>query len=237
MSTQPARGVKSEGINDDTVGQYLQTYPDFFERNSALLARLRLPHAHNSGQTISLVERQVDVLRERNQGLERKLKELIDVARANEALTDKIYRFDRRLIRARNMAETVTSIEASLREDFEAMHAVLVLFVAPLPELEALEGRFLRLLAREHADLKMFDTFLATAKPRCGQVRDAQRDYLFGAGNIEIGSVALAPLGPHAEYGFLAVGSSDSDRFHPTMSTDFLGRIGDHIREALARFG
>jgi uncharacterized protein len=117
------------------------------------------------------------------------------------------------------------------------MHAVLVLFVAPLPELEALEGRFLRLLAREHADLKMFDTFLATAKPRCGQVRDAQRDYLFGAGNIEIGSVALAPLGPHAEYGFLAVGSSDSDRFHPTMSTDFLGRIGDHIREALARFG
>jgi uncharacterized protein YigA (DUF484 family) len=237
MSTQPARGVKSEGINDDTVGQYLQTYPDFFERNSALLARLRLPHAHNSGQTISLVERQVDVLRERNQGLERKLKELIDVARANEALTDKIYRFDRRLIRARNMAETVTSIEASLREDFEAMHAVLVLFVAPLPELEALQGRFLRLLAREHADLKMFDTFLATAKPRCGQVRDAQRDYLFGAGNIEIGSVALAPLGPHAEYGFLAVGSSDSDRFHPTMSTDFLGRIGDHIREALARFG
>jgi uncharacterized protein YigA (DUF484 family) len=237
MSTQPARGVKSEGINDDTVGQYLQTYPDFFERNSALLARLRLPHAHNSGQTISLVERQVDVLRERNQGLERKLKELIDVARANEALTDKIYRFDRRLIRARNMAETVTSIEASLREDFEAMHAVLVLFVAPLPELEALQGRFLRLLAREHADLKMFDTFLAAAKPRCGQVRDAQRDYLFGAGNIEIGSVALAPLGPHAEYGFLAVGSSDSDRFHPTMSTDFLGRIGDHIREALARFG
>ena len=61
MSTQPARGVKSEGINDDTVAQYLQTYPDFFERNSALLARLRLPHARNSGQTISLVERQVDV--------------------------------------------------------------------------------------------------------------------------------------------------------------------------------
>jgi uncharacterized protein len=237
MSTQPARGVKSEAINDDTVAQYLQTYPDFFERNSTLLARLRLPHARNSGQTISLVERQVDVLRERNQGLERKLKELIDVARANEALTDKIHHFDRRLIRARNMAETVTAVEASLREDFEAMHAVLVLFVAPVPELKALEGRFLRLLAREHADLKMFDTFLSSAKPRCGQVRDAQRDYLFGAGNIEIGSVALAPLGPHAELGFLAVGSSDSDRFHPTMSTDFLGRIGDHIREALARFG
>jgi hypothetical protein len=237
MSTQQARGVKSEAINDDLVAQYLQTYPDFFERNSTLLARLRLPHARNSGQTVSLVERQVDVLRERNQALERKLKELIDVARANEVLTDKIHRFDRRLIRARSMAETVSAIEASLREDFEAMHAVLVLFVAPVPELSALEGRFLRVLPREHADLKMFETFLASAKPRCGQVRDVQRDYLFGAGNVEIGSVALAPLGPNAALGFLAIGSSDSDRFHPTMSTDFLGRIGDHIREALARFG
>ena len=237
MSTQQARGVKSEAINDDLVAQYLQTYPDFFERNSTLLARLRLPHARNSGQTVSLVERQVDVLRERNQALERKLKELIDVARANEVLTDKIHRFDRRLIRARSMAETVSAIEASLREDFEAMHAVLVLFVAPVPELTALEGRFLRVLPREHADLKMFETFLASAKPRCGQVRDVQRDYLFGAGNVEIGSVALAPLGPNAALGFLAIGSSDSDRFHPTMSTDFLGRIGDHIREALARFG
>lgn len=237
MSTQQARGVKSEAINDDLVAQYLQTYPDFFERNSALLARLRLPHARNSGQTVSLVERQVDVLRERNQALERKLKELIDVARANEVLTDKIHRFDRRLIRARTQAETVTAIEASLREDFEAMHAVLVLFTAPSPELGALEGRFLRVLAREHPDMKMFETFLTSAKARCGQVRDAQRDYLFGAGNIEIGSVALAPLGPHAALGFLAIGSSDSDRFHPTMSTDFLGRIGDHIREAFARFG
>ena len=237
MSTQQARGVKSEAINDDLVAQYLQTYPDFFERNSALLARLRLPHARNSGQTVSLVERQVDVLRERNQALERKLKELIDVARANEVLTDKIHRFDRRLIRARTQAETVAAIEASLREDFEAMHAVLVLFTAPSPELVALEGRFLRVLPREHQDMKMFETFLASAKPRCGQVRDVQRDYLFGAGNIEIGSVALAPLGPNAALGFLAIGSSDSDRFHPTMSTDFLGRIGDHIREALARFG
>jgi uncharacterized protein YigA (DUF484 family) len=68
-------------------------------------------------------------------------------------------------------------------------------------------------------------------------VRDAQRDYLFGSGNIEIGSVALAPIGQNATLGFLANGSSDSDRFDPTMSTDFLARVGDHLREAIARFG
>jgi uncharacterized protein YigA (DUF484 family) len=237
MTTQQARGLKTEGLTDDAVVQYLQTYPDFFERHSSLLTRLRLPHLRNTGQTVSLVERQVDVLRERNQGLERKLKELIDVARANEVLTEKIHRFARRLIRARSLAETVAAIEASLREDFEVMHAVLVLFRPEEEDLKPLVGPFLRLVRRETADLKMFETFLNAAKPRCGQVRDAQRDYLFGSGNIEIGSVALAPIGQNATLGFLAIGSSDSDRFDPTMSTDFLARVGDHVREAIARFG
>ena len=236
MSTQQARELKAEGLTDDAVVQYLQATPDFFERHAALLAKLRLPHTRSSGQTVSLIERQVDVLRERNQGLERKLKELVDVARTNEQLTEKIHRFARRLIRARTLPETVTAIEESLREDFEAMHSVLVLFKPDAVELKSLEGRFLRLMPREHADLKMFETLLASAKPRCGQVRDAQRDYLFGAGNIEIGSVALAPLGQAASLGLLAIGASNTERFHPTMSTDFLARIGEHVREAIMRF-
>jgi uncharacterized protein YigA (DUF484 family) len=236
MSTQQARDLKNDVLNDDTVAQYLQAYPDFFERHAALLARLRLPHSRTSGQTVSLIERQVDVLRERNQGLERKLRELVDVARLNEQLTDKIHRFARRLLCSRSLAETVAAIESSLREDFDARHSVLVLFAPDAGELKSLQGRFLRLLPRDHADLRMFDTFLTASKPRCGQVRDAQRDYLFGEGNVEIGSVALVPLGAASALGFLAVGSSDAQRFHPTMSTDFLGRIGEYVREAIARF-
>ena len=42
---------------------------------------------------------------------------------------------------------------------------------------------------------KTFDSLLQSGKPRCGQIRDAQRDYLFGKDSIEIGSVALTPLG------------------------------------------
>ena len=86
MTQGHARGVKPDTLNDPSVGEYLQTYPDFFERNGALLAKLRLPHLRDAGATVSLVERQVEVLRERNQTLERKLKELVDVARANDVL-------------------------------------------------------------------------------------------------------------------------------------------------------
>jgi len=233
MTTSHARDMKHDSLNDLTVGEYLQTFPDFFERNGPLLAKLRLPHLRDAGTTVSLVERQVDVLRERNQALERKLKELVDVARANDALADRIHRLSQRLIRARSLEATIDAVETSLREDFGAMHSVLVLF---LDEAKLLApGRFVRTDDVDSANIKTFESLLHAGKPRCGQVRDSQRDYLFGKDSVEIGSVALTPLGPKGAFGILAIGASDADRFHPAMSTEFLSRIGELVTYALIR--
>ena len=234
MTTSQARGIKQDGLNDTTVAEYLQTYPDFFERNSPLLTKLRLPHLRDAGATVSLVERQVEVLRERNQSLDRKLKELVDVARANDALADRIHRLSQRLIRAHTLLETIGAVETSLREDFDAMHSVLVLFLEQARSLEG-AGRFLRSAEPTDPDIKSFESLLQSGKPRCGQVRDAQRDYLFGKDSVEIGSVALTPLGPKGELGILAIGASDAERFHPGMSTEFLSRIGELVTYALMR--
>jgi uncharacterized protein YigA (DUF484 family) len=233
MTTSSAR--KQDILNDTSVADYLQTYPDFFERNSALLAKLRLPHVREGGSTISLVERQVEVLRERNQSLDRKLKELVDVARSNDALADRIHRLSQRLIRAKTLLETINAIETSLREDFDAMHSVLVLFLEDAKPLEAEAGRFLRGASVVDEEIKMFDSLMTAGKPRCGQVRDVQRDYLFGKDSVEIGSVALTPLGVKGALGLLAIGASDAERFHPAMSTEFLSRIGELVTYALMR--
>src|ERR1700674_1035407 len=144
MTTGSARGIKQGGLNDLSVAEYLQTYPDFYERNGLLLAKLRLPHLRDAGATVSLVERQVEVLRERNQSLERKLKELVDVARANDALADRIHRLSQRLIRAHTLPETINAVETSLREDSDAMHSVLVLFLEQARFFEPDVGRVLR---------------------------------------------------------------------------------------------
>ncbi len=66
--------------------------------------------------------------------------------------------------------------------------------------------------------------------------RDSQRDFLFGLETDEVGSAALIPLGKKSEIGFLAIGSADSNRFHPGMSMDFLSRLGDLVAEALKRY-
>jgi uncharacterized protein YigA (DUF484 family) len=95
--------------------------------------------------------------------------------------------------------------------------------------------RFVRTVSVDDPNLKSFESLFASGKPRCGQARDSQRDFLFGADANDIGSVALVPLGEKGSVGLLALGSTDRDRFHPGMSTEFLARLGDLITDALAR--
>ncbi|MGH8288558.1 MAG: DUF484 family protein [Steroidobacteraceae bacterium] len=230
MTTRDARGLAAKENEDDAVAAYLQHNPDFFERHQALLTRLRIPHARG-GSTISLVERQIEVLREKHAALEGKLAELVSVARANDAIAEKLHRFTRKLLRARSRADAVVLIEASLREDFDALHNVLVL-VGEYPDLAP--QRFVRTVAQDDAGLKSFETLFASGKPRCGQARDTQREFLFGQDANDIGSVALVPIGEKSgPLGVLALGSTDRDRFHPGMSTEFLARMADLISDSL----
>jgi uncharacterized protein len=234
MSTQTARGLAAGQTDEERIERYLSLNPDFFERHQPLLARMRLPHMR-TGSTVSLVERQVEVLREQKTDADRRLAEFIAVARANDTLAERIHRFTRRMLRAPDPVSAINTLEASLREDFDAFHSVLVL-TAPIASLANVEVEpFLRKLPADDANIRTFEALLATGKPRCGQVRDTQRDFLFGPESASIGSVALVPLGENGTLGLLALGSAERERFHPGMSTEFLKRMGELITDALSR--
>src|SRR6516165_10486895 len=126
MTTREARGLAAADSEEESIAVYLQHHPEFFERHQGVLARLKLPHARG-GAAISLVERQIEVLREKQAALEGKLAELLRTARANDAIADRLHRFTRRLLRAVPHTEAIARIEAGLREDFDAFHAALVL--------------------------------------------------------------------------------------------------------------
>lgn len=232
MSKQPVRGVAEQPLAESAIADYLQLNPDFFERHASLLTKLKLPHNRGSS-AISLVERQVAALRDKNQTLEKRLRELIEVARGNDVLATKIHRLACRLVRASDPLSVMDALEASLREDFGASEWLLLLPAEGESELTRLSGRHLRIVRPGAAELKMFETLFESGRPRCGQIRDSQRDFLFGAGTVEIGSAALVPLGKRPGSALLAIGSPDAERFHPTMSTEFLARIGDLVSEAV----
>jgi uncharacterized protein len=234
MTSNQVRGLAAETTTDElTVAQYLQHNLDFFERHPQLLARMRVQHPRNAS-TVSLIERQVEVLREKFETQDAKLTEFVRVARANNLLAEKIHRFTRRLLKTSTRVDAITEIEASLREDFDTFHAVLVLAINGEPLVPDAD-RFVRSVSAEDPNYRSFETLFSAAKPRCGQIRDSQREFLFGSEAIEIGSVALIPLSGQPAPGLLALGSVDRDRFHPGMSIEFLSRMGELISDALAR--
>jgi uncharacterized protein YigA (DUF484 family) len=235
MNKQPIRGVEPGSVAEDQIAEHLVAHPEFFERHPGALARLRLPHQRGSA-AISLVERQVLVLREKHAALELKLHELIENGRASDAIADRVHRLTRRLVRARDLGSVIAGLETSLREDFGASRWVTLL-TDPALAAAAQASPHVRAVPRGSPELRIFETFFESARPRSGQIRDTQREYLFGADGGQVGSTVLIPLGERAALGLLAIASHDTERYLPTMSTDFLVRIGEIVTEAITARG
>jgi len=233
MSKQPMRDVEPGRLAEEQVVEHLTAHPEFFERHPAVLARLNLPHQRGSA-AVSLVERQMLVLRERHATLEQKLHELIENGRTNDTIAERMHRLMRRLLRAGDASTVIAALETSLREDFGASRWVTLLTDPAYAALAGQPGTHVRYVPRGSPDLKVFETFFESARPRSGQIREAQREFLFGTEGRHLGSAALVPLGERASLGLLAIASHDTERFVPTMSTDFLVRIGEIVTEALA---
>ncbi len=231
---KPIRGTEPPTqLAEDQIADFLVAHPDFFERHGAVLARIKLPHQRGSA-AISLVERQVLVLRDRHATLERKLHELIENGRTNDAIADRMHRLTRRLLRARDAAGVLAGLETSLREDFGASRWVLLAIDSTLASLGNTQSGHVRVVPRGSPELKIFETFFESGRPRSGQIRDTQREYLFGGEGSPVGSTVLIPLGDRAGLGILAIASHDTERYLPTMSTDFLVRIGEIVTEAVS---
>jgi uncharacterized protein YigA (DUF484 family) len=231
MSTSTAAVRNAIPLTAEEIAAWLSANPDFFQHQSELLASLRLPHA--SGSAVSLIERQIEVLREKIHASESRLNELVSIARANERLAATIHQFTRRLMRAPTRRVVLKEMEAAFRESFDVSQTVLLLFGHVGANADDL--RFVREVSASDPNLAGFETLLSTGRPRCGQIRDTQRDFIFAADSNGIGSVALVPLMNGAPLGLLILGSHDRERFHPGMSTDFLAHLGELIADALAR--
>lgn len=223
----------TEDSTEDGVAAYLRAHPDFFDRHSALLARLRLPHG-SGGATISLVERQVALLRDRCAKLERQLQDLVAVAKFNDGLVEKIHQLALRVVAAPDLVTRLRCVETSLREDFIAERAVLILFSDGAHGVPS-DG-FVRVLERTDPALAAFGTFLKSPRARCGLMPERQREAVFGRDADTVGSVALVPLGEAGElHGLLVIGNRDPAHFNPGKRMDFLNRLGSLVAAVLAR--
>ncbi len=226
----PSGGQQKELTWEEAVARYLEENPDYFLRHGEVLAALKVPHPE-SGTAISLVERQIQVLREQNHRLQQQLRELVAVARENDVLGERLHHFSQAMIDAACLDDVLNTAHDLLRREFKLDEVVIRLkgggpSTAGRPEFTDPDDSQLNSL------LKQF----IGGRPVCGgKYDDKILAYLFGAGAKEIKSTAIVALGGEIPRGVLCLGSSDPHRFHPDMGTLYLVRLGELLMRGVAR--
>jgi len=230
MSSQ-TKAKNIDASRERDIIKFLETHPDFFERHPELLSGLRLPH--ESGQAVSLIEKQVSVLREQNSTLKNRLDRLTENAKGNEKLSERINGLILSLLDADSLDTVINIIEQRLSNDFNADAVVIRLFNTGHPAMAAHP----EILDWDEPALGAFEKIIAGRKPICGSLKPGQLESLFNDDAGNIGSAALIPLveSDHSTtcYGMLAIGSHDHMRFRSDMGTLFLKHLGDVLARVL----
>ena len=221
MTTErdPGRKPPSEAA----VAAYLATHPEFFQDNPAVLAALEIPHA--TGAVVSLVERQVAVLREENERLKARSEEMIACATENEALIRRIHQLVLALMESVGPQAIFQTLELRLAQDFEAERIVTIVFGEPAFVDSKDVPQF---VGRESPVRHVFAAAIAARGALCGRLTEAQGRALLGR-DASRGSAVVMPLVAKAWDGVLAVTSRDPERFGPTLGTEFLAYLGDVV--------
>lgn len=213
----------------DDVAAYLKLHPDFFLKRPDLLMDLEV--AHPSGGAVSLLERQVSVLRERNMEMRQRLNNLLDNARANDQLFEHTKQLVLKLIEAQNLDQMVDTFVAGLEQDFKIDFASLVLIGNP----NAHRGVRARVVPLAEARAQI-DGLLKSSKAICGVLRPEEVQFLFPEHTRQIGSAAVVPLSFGYPLGVLAIASTDANYFRSTMGTLFLGYIAEVLNRLLPKY-
>jgi len=211
-----------------TVAAWLRQNPRFLMQFPEVALAIEIPR--EQGKATSLASYQLEVLREKNRELNRRLQELFAIANENERLTVRVHQLMLALLRARGIDATLGTLVASLREDFGSEWVRVILFK---PNAALSPASWWRQLPHDAGELAPFAEFIAAGEPLCGRLQPAKLSVLYGEEAAKVQSVALLSLGEH---GLLAIGSGDPNHFYPGMGTLFLRMLAETVEAALARY-
>lgn len=211
------------------VLEYLKAHPDFILRHPELLEQVQISHKAG-GSAISLIERQVDVLRTKNERLQEKLDRLMEAARGNEKRADNVHRLARTLIRAPSLGGVVAGLRQCMREDF-GIEEVFIGLSSSVYKRHDISG--VVSLEAEGKVARVFENFFRTRLIECGPIAEDKVQLLFPAAKAPVLSAAIVPLEKDKHLGMIGFGSSDAERFQPRQGKLFLEMMAELISAAV----
>lgn len=219
----------ADPLEPEQIEAYLREHPDFFEQHHELLAEISLPH--ESGSAVSLVERQVAILRERNIDMRHRLSKLLDNARDNDKLFDKTKRLVLSLLEGQDMGDIIDALHYSFDKDFNIHYTSVILF-GNADKIPSSQARIVTIAeAREHVG-----SLLKNSRAVCGTLGAKEMQFIFGEHASEIGSVATVPLIHGSVFGLLSIGNRDPHYYRSSMGTLFLSYIAEVLNRLLPKY-
>jgi len=218
-----------QGITEEQVTKYLRSNNDFFHNREDLLADLSLPH--ESGKAISLLEKQVTILRNRGIETRKKLNTFLENARDNDQLFDTTKNLVLALLRAKNITEiaNVAQDQLSSHTNIEACEIILV------QQQDLNIPQSVRTESTTKLKIDFSDVF-RLERTHCGQLTEEKISYLFPGSTKNIHSTAICPAIDNGEIlALIAFGTHNKNYFNVNLDTLFLDFIGNVVGAVLSR--
>ena len=222
MSLKKKENQATENLSEISVVNYLREKRDFFEKNYGLLSELKIPH--ESGIAISLIEKQLLLLREENKKNNKKMCELIEIARQNDELARRMHKLILSLMDDNNPNKIFNLMYESLKKNFHADEVVIRLFVNPDSVYFSTIDEF---IGNDSEEKLLFNDLAKKKVPMINAIDDEQQACLFGKHGDSIKSSVSVPLHGANWEGILAIGSFDCEHFQPNMGIELLCNFGE----------
>ncbi len=224
MTSPMGTEEESVGLTDEDIITYLRDDQGFFHRHTNVLSELNLPH--DTGTAVSLIERQVAILRERNMNMRRRMNDLVKAAKENEELFSKTRTLTLELLHVQVWHDLNEVLATYLLADFHADFVCCHLLNQPV----AMDH-----LVNHDGDLP-YERYLTSSRPVCTTLRANELNELFPTQNHQAtGSAVLAPLTFSTGSGCLAIGSRDPSHFTSDLDTLFVTYISEVVSEVVQR--
>lgn len=214
-------------LSADDVARYLQANPSFFNDYADLLAQIFVSNPHD-GRAVSLPERQMQTLRQKNRQLEEKMSQLLAFGEQNDRISEKLHRLCVALNTAQTPQALLHLVHFHLCDDFGVPYVTVRLWEKPqglasLPDFVEISE-----------ELQVFADTLT--RPYCGTTAGFGTVAWFGEHAPLLRSQALVALRDGAAtIGMIALGSEDGRRYYADMETLYLERLGEMVSAALVR--
>ena len=215
-------------LNERELVAYLKAHPDFLSRHPDLIENIELKH--RSGSAVSLIERQVELLRAKNQRLEDRLERLLEAARDNERRQENVHRLARTLIRAPSLAAVAAGLSKCMREDFDIDETLIGIGSTHFKRHD-IEG--VLPLESEGRIATAYENFFRTRLIECGPIAEDKAKLLFPKAAQPIRSAAIVPLEKEKALGFVALGAREPERFQPRQGRMFLELTAELVAAAV----